>query len=369
MLNRRIRLAAAGLALVLLAGAAARTGDAPEGEAHLAAVSVDSVRTIETSEPTTYVGTVAGAEEVDVVARVSGTLWKVAFTEGATVGKGDVLFEIEDTVYKANVRVAEALIKQAEANLQLAAKDHERNTSLLREKAISTQTFDTTLAAQLLEEARVEEARANLVLKRHDLEYTRIVSPITGRIGETRYSEGNYITPGLGVLATVVQYQPIEVKFSLSESDYFRHFQNHDRLNGVRLSVVRANGLDYDGASRVKFVDNKVDSRTDTITVTLECDNPGDQLLPGGFVQVRLAERYRRPLAAAPVSAFMTDGRGHYVYVVGENDVVQRRDVETGDVVGGLQAVTGGLQTGDRVIVGGMNKTAPGERVRPIPVR
>ena len=347
----------------------ARAGEGAAA-AMLPAVNVQVVRGIDKSEPKTYIGTVSGSETVGAVARVSGTLWKAAFTEGALVRKGDVLFEIEDTVYKANVRVAQALIKQAEANLELARKDHERNTNLLAEKAISTQTFDTTLASQMLREAQVEEAEANLILKQQDLDYCRIVSPITGRIGEKQYSEGNYITPSLGVLATIVQYQPIKVQFSMSESDYFRHFTRHDEIRGAELVIIRANGEEYTGASRVDFVDNMVDRRTDTIMISLECDNPDDQLLPGGFVQVRLAEKYesRLPAVAVAVSAFMTDGANHYVYVVGDGDVVERRTVRIGDVVGRHQAVLEGLEPGELVLVGGMNKVTPGTKINPVVV-
>ncbi len=332
----------------------------------LPAVNVEMVRTIDKSEPKTYIGAVSGSEAVDIVARISGTLGNGAFTEGALVNKDDVLFEIEDTVYMANVKVAEALIKQAEANLILAIKDHERNTNLLQEKAISTQTFDTTFSARLLQEARVEEAKANLILRQHDLEYCRLLSPITGRIGEKLYSEGNYITPALGVLATVVQCQPIKVQFSMSESDYFRYFRNHDELGNVDLTIIRANGERYSGSIQVDFVDNIVDRRTDTIMISLECDNPQDQLLPGGFVQVQLAEKYENPSPAVALSAFMTDGIRHYVYIVSSGDVVERRVVEIGDVVGKYQTVHKGLEAGERVVVGGMNKVTPGTKIKPV---
>ena len=359
--------AVASLAFALVfAFAAVRAGDAAPGAGMLPAVTVEEVGVVDESEPRIYIGTVSGAEAVGIVARISGTLWKVAFSEGALVNKGDVLFEIEDTVYRANVRVAEALIRQAEASLELAKKDHERNTNLLKEKAISTQTFDTTLASQMLQEAKVEEARANLILKQHDLEYCRIVSPLTGRIGEKLYSEGNYITPSLGILATVVRYRPIRVQFSMSESEYFRYFRDHDELGNVGLGIIRANGRRYTGAARVEFVDNTVDQRTDTIMISLECDNPDDQLLPGGFVQVQLAEKYERPIPAVSISALMTDGTNHYVYVLDGDDAVERRIVETGDVIGRLQAVTAGLEPGERVVVGGMNKVAPGVKVRPV---
>ena len=341
-------------------------GGTPPGGGPPPAVSVEQVQLLRMSDPKTYVGTVAGSETVAIVPRVSGTLWKASFKEGGMVAKGDVLFEIEDTVYQANVRVAEALIQQAEADLALAKKEHERSTELLKSKAISTQTFDTTYATQLLKEARIEEAKANLVLARHNLDYCRITSPISGRIGEKLYSEGNYITPSTGTLATIVQYQPIKVQFSVSESDFFKYFNGHEELGNVDLSIVRANGRLYEGEANIDFVDNMVDRRTDTITITLECDNPRDQLLPGGFVQVQVSEKYETPLPAIALSAIMSDGANHYVYVLDGNDVVERRVIQVGDVANRYQVVRAGLAPGERVVVGGMNKVRPGAKVNPV---
>ncbi len=352
--------------LILSLGLLAASARAGQPGAVVPAVNVETVTTIAQSNPKTYIGTVSGSEAVGIVARVSGTLWNVAFREGAIVHKGDVLFEIEDTIYKANVAVARARIMQAKANLELARKDHERNVNLLAEKAISAQSFDTTDATRLLREAELEEAEANLVLMEQDLAYCRIVSPLTGRIGEKLYSEGNYITPSLGVLATIVTYQPVKVQFSMSESDYFRYFTGHDQMNGIAVDILRANGREYAGSAEVSFVDNRVDDRTDTIMITLECDNPRDQLLPGGYVQVRLAERYDEPLPAAAVSAFMTDGTNHYVYVATRDNTVERRVVRIGDLVGRYQTVLEGLKPGERVLVGGMNKVVPGSAINPV---
>lgn len=367
MKNWRVSIPLFGLFMMFAMSVAVPAGQGGPPGGPPPAVSVDEVRTLEASEPKIYVGTVSGSETVAIVPRVSGTLWKVDFKEGGMVNEGDVLFEIEDTVYKANVSVAKALIQQAEADLELAVKEHERSVELLKKKAISAQTHDTTLATQLLKAAKVDEAKANLILNQHNLDYCRIVSPISGRIGEKLYSEGNYITPSVGTLATVVKYQPCKVQFSISESDFFRYFSKRDELGNVRLSIVRANGLEYEGSAAIDFVDNLVDRRTDTITVTLVCDNPDDQLLPGGFVQVRLAEKYEGQVPAISLSAIMTDGTNHYVYVVADGDVVERRVVVIGDVVGFSQTIREGLKPGERVLVGGMNKIVPGMKVTPVP--
>ena len=329
------------------------------------AVNVEVVDTLEKSQPKIFVGSVEGAETVSAVARVSGTLLRANFREGSLIKEGDVLYEIEDTVYAAQVAIAQALIEQCEADHELAIKEHERSAGLFRSKAISEQAFDNTLSTQKLKKAKLDEARASLILATHDLRHCRIVSPISGRIGEKLYSEGNYITPALGVLATVVQYQPIKVRFSMSENDFFRFFSSHDTLRNVELEIVRANGRPYTGKITPDFVDNRVDPRTDTITVHLECDNPDDQLLPGGYVQVFIAEKFERAMPSVLTSALMTDGTRHYVYVLDGNNVVERRDVEIGPLVRRRQVITGGLRPGERVVTGGLNKVSPGDTVNP----
>lgn len=333
------------------------------------AVNVEFVTPIFNTQPRIFVGTVEGAETVNIVARISGALEKVNFREGGTVQAGDVLFEIEDTVYAANVRVAEALIKQSEADYDLAFKEHERSKELLASKAIAAQTFDTTLATMNLNRAKLEEAKANLVLAQHDLDHCRVTSPISGRIGEKMFSEGNYITPSVGTLATVVQYQPIKVRFSISEDELFTYFSGREYKNHVNLSIIRANGEPYQGTVELDFIDNLVDSRTDTITLHLVCDNAGDQLLPGGFVRVQLAERYEQPLPSVLTSAIMTDGSHYFVYAVGDDNTVERREIIVGDLVGRRQAVVNGLQIGERVVVGGLNKIVPGVTVNPVMVQ
>lgn len=359
-----IILAALLVALILSAGRAmaGQPGDmAPS-------VTVEPVATIEKSEPRTYIGTVRPSETVEVVARVSGYLWRANFGEGSVVKAGDVLFEIEDTDYAAKVKVAEALLLQAEAELKLAIKEHDRSSELLSSRAIAAQSYDTTEATELLKEARVAEARANLTLAQEELRRCRIIAPLSGRIGEKLVSEGNYVTPSSGVLATIVASAPVKVQFSMSESDYFRHFTNHDQWRGAEVSIERANGDRYNGDIKTNFVDNTVDTRTDTIMVSLSCANTSGELLPGGYVRVFLAEDYGKSVPAVSATAVMTDGSGHYVYVADADGTVEKRNIEVGDVVNRHQVVHSGLEPGELVVVGGMNKIRPGARVSAVPV-
>lgn len=334
----------------------------------LPAVRVEQIDTLESSQPKNYVGTVRGKETVNIVPRVSGYLEKVAFQEGAMVKKGDLLFEIEDRVYSINVKVGESVVRQIEAEIELAKRDMERTKTLHEQNVMTDQEMDQARRTIALQEAKLDEAKASLEQMKNDLSYTKVYSPLTGRIGEKLFSEGNYITPGSGVLATIVQYDPIRVKFSLSEADYLAFLQKAGAMDRTRIEILCADNSPYEGDYRMDFLDNIVDSKTGTITLFLECDNEDRQLLPGGYVKVALSERFERPLPSVNVTALMTDGSKHYVFVLGSQDKVERRDIEIGKQVYDRQVVLSGLEPGETVVVGGLNKIRSGDTVRPVHV-
>lgn len=329
------------------------------------AVRVETVAYLTAGQPKPYVGIVAAKEEVNLVARISGTLTKVAFREGAIVEKGDLLFEIEDTVYKINVRVAESTIKQIEAELALARRDYERARTLRASNTISESELDEKLRNVDLQGAKLEEAAARLDGAKNDLSYTKIHAPLSGRIGAKLFSEGNYITPNSGILASIVQVDPITVKFAMSEADFINFSQGTD-IRDAGIEIVRPNGQPYAGTFKVDFLDNKVDRRTGTRTIHLLCEQKVEELTPGGYAKVNIAERFGNPRPAVNVAALMTDGDRHFVYVVDEVNKVERRSVKVGRQVFDKQIVTAGLNTGEQVVVGGLNKIRPGIEVKPM---
>ena len=345
-----------GVAALTASGAA--PGEAPS-------VRVETVTELTRSDPTVYVGTVAASETIEVVARVSGTLWEVAFEEGSLVKKDDLLFRIEDTIYRENVNVARATLNQTLAELKYAEKERERYRKLFESQASAQTTYESAVRTYELYAAKRDEAQANLALAENDLSYTRIFSPINGQIGENQYSKGNYITPEKGTLVTIVQYDPIQIKFAMSEADFFRHSRN-GTLSEAGLELLRADGKPFPGKVRVKFIDNRVDPDTGTLQIELEAENPERELIPGGYVNVQFSEIFEQPLPAVRVTALMTDGHDHYVYVVGPDQRVERRKVVTGPLVRDRQVILEGLKPGETVIVGGLNKTRPGGVVNPV---
>lgn len=194
---------------------------------------------ISRTEAKTYVGTVHGSETVDIVARINGVMWKSAFKEGSIVRKGDLLFQIEDTIYRENVNAAHAALDQNQAELNYAAKEKARYEKLYKSSATAQTTYENAIRTFKVSEAKTLEAKAKLVLAENDLSYTKIRAPLSGRIGRNVYSEGNYITPEKGTLATIVQFDPIEVRFAMSEADFFKYSKN-GTLASDGLEIIRA---------------------------------------------------------------------------------------------------------------------------------
>ena len=338
---------------------------AADPQNQIPAVRVEEVSLVDRTEPKSYVGTIVADDTVDIVARVSGTLEKVAFKEGSMVKKGDLLFEIEDTIYDANVRSAKATLAQKEAEFVYAQKEYERYRKLIETQATSQTTYDSSLRTLKSYEAQIEAAKAELILAENDLSYTKIYSPVDGQIGKRFYSEGNYITPEKGTLATIVCFNPIKIQFSMSEADFFRHFGKDQKWKS-ELEIIRADGQKFSQDVKLDFIDNQVDANTGTLMLQFKADNPKMELIPGGYVTVKFIEKFDAPRPAVNVSALMTDGKNHFVYLVDKDNKVEKRHVVIGNQIYDRQLILSGLNAGDRVIVGGLHKTAPGGTVNPV---
>ena len=336
-------------------------------QAQAPSVRVAEVTTVDRSEPKSYVGTIVADETVDIVARVSGTLEKADFKEGSMVKAGEPLFEIEDTVYDANVRSAKSVLAQMEAEYAYAQKEYDRYLKLIETQATAQTTYDSSLRTLKTYEAKIEEAKAALILAENDLSYTKISSPIDGRIGLKVFSEGNYITPEKGTLATIVRYNPIKIQFSMSEADFFRHFGfGSDKQGQSELEIVRADGRKFDQTPQLDFIDNQVESETGTMMLRFKADNPEMELIPGGYVTVKFTKKFEKPYPAVNVSALMTDGKDHFVYVLDNDNKVEKRKVVVGNQIYDQQIILSGLEAGERVIVGGLHKVTPGGTVNPV---
>lgn len=326
-------------------------------------VGVEKPVEVKEGEPKSYVGVLKASERVSVTAQVAGKIWKQNFREGGRVEKGQTLFEIEDTVYKANLATAKANLKRLEAQLALAEKEVVRYKKALEKKGVSENDYDRAVNSRDVTLADIETAKARIALAENDMVYTKVLSPISGTVGETKIRVGNNVSPQTGELVSIVQSDPIDIQFALSESDFYRSFDGRTLKGNVRLEVRRADGEAVDRKISVDFVDNQVDRATDTIMVQLVADNADGMLVPGGYAKVLLTEKFEPAKISVKVSAVMFEGEKRFVYVVGDNDVAERREIKTGVQIGDLQLVESGLSADERVIVTGIHKVIAGQAV------
>ena len=265
-----------------------------------------------------YVGNIEAIEEVDSIARVSGTLTVApGFEEGSHVTKGQLLFEIDPIPYQAKVDAAQATIKQLEAKIDYAEKNFKRVNDLYARNAGSKNDMESAESDLLSLRAELLAAQAQLVLAKEDLGYTQIKSAIDGRAGRRAYSTGNYVTATSSPLVKVVQTDPIYVRFTMSERDYLSMYKNFNELKTKStLQLKLPNDETYPIEGEISFIDNTVKSTTDTIKVWAKFSNPDEILNPGGVVTVNLSKHEEERTATIKPSAVMFDGEKNYVYVL-----------------------------------------------------
>ena len=331
-------------------------------------VSVGIVAEAEETVAKRYTGNVATKSSVDLLARVSGELLRVGFEEGDVVHEGQVLYELDTIPYEAAVKNAEAGVAECEARLVYTELTFKRAEGLHAQKAASKEDVDRAESEYKAARAALLASEAVLVTARDNLEKTRIRAPIRGKIGQTRYTVGNYLTPESGILATINQLEPLRVVFAIANKDFLEMFGSEAALrDNASIRIRLADRSVYEHEGRVAFLDNQASRKTDAIRIFSEFANPAGKLVPGSTVTVLLDTRsgVRRP-AILP-SAVMRDAQSTYVYVVNADNRVERREVVLGIAAAGTQFIQSGLVPGETVITDGMHKATPGGAVVPVP--
>ncbi len=336
-------------------------------------VSVGQVVERSVTEWDDYTGRVVAVDSVEIRPRVAGHLRGWHFREGGLVGKGDLLFTIDDREYRAALEAARADVARAEAEVRLAGQELRRAEELIAQKLVAERDLDTARARLQQGEANLLAALARQQQAELDLSFTRITSPIDGRAGEALVKPGNLVAPGEPVLTTVVSVDPVHVVFEGDERAYLRYQQlareglrpsSRDNPNPVLVGLADEEGFPHRG--EMDFVDNVLDPDTGTIRGRAVLPNHDGTLTPGLFVRVRLLGTSDKDALLIHEQAVLTDQDRRYVYVLGEGNVAVRKDVTLGARVEGLRVVTSGLSPGDRVIVNGVRKIFfPGQPVSP----
>jgi RND family efflux transporter MFP subunit len=318
-----------------------------------------------------YTGNTAAVQSVDIRARVSGYLDKVAFAEGAVVKTGDLLFVIDQRPYQAASDQAQANVEQAKAQVALAQSNYQRSEKLFQTKVIDAQTYDSDLANRNQANATLLANQAALETAKLNLDFTEIRSPIDGQASIYNYTIGNLITggdsTGSGILTTIVSIDPIYVYVNVDERAMLT-YQEMVRTGKISLAdnsktpieMQLANESNYPHKGVIDFVDNQVDPSTGTIRVRGSFPNKDRVLRPGLFAQVRIpAGPQHKGLLISDLCVAYDQGQP-IVYVVGNDNIASTKPVKLGAISGGLREVEQGLSADDRIVVSGVVRLRPG---------
>ena len=325
-----------------------------------------------------YVGRFLAVESVEVRARVSGYLDRVHFTDGQIVKQGDLLFTIDRRPFETSLDQAKANLAQARANLAFAESDLARGTQLVREKTITEQTFDQRTQAKRVAEASVAAQEAAVRQASLDLEFTELRAPVTGRIGDRRVSPGNLVTGGAGgnttLLATIVSIDPIRFEFTFDEASFLRYervsAKGNDvagREGGVSVSLKLIDEPEFVHEGRMDFVDNVIDRSSGTIRGRALFANSAGIFTPGMFGRVRVPGTPPYEALLVPDAAIGTEQARKYVLVVDADNTARQKYVTLGQAVDNLRVIKQGIGPDDRVIVNGLMRARPGQKVTPQP--
>ncbi|HAS6386593.1 efflux RND transporter periplasmic adaptor subunit [Vibrio vulnificus] len=317
-----------------------------------------------------YIGRVEAVEDTNITAQVSGYLKARHFEEGQLVEKGALLYTIEPSSFEAQVASAKASLAQAKASLKKAELDHQRGKNLLPRGSISQSEFDALTAGLLGAQAQLEAANAQLKLSDVNLSYTQIRAPFSGRISDSKVSTGDLVSPSAGILTTLVSLDPIHTAFSISERE--RLALGIERIKGdgstpsagVEVQLQLENGKEYPHLGRLDYLGNRIDTKTGTIALRAVVANPDHQLLPGQHIKVNLREKQAKSVVVVPRRAVQTDLEGHFVMVMTQGEVAERRNVSLGAQVEQGVVIREGLTQDDVVITQGLQRVRNGMQVR-----
>jgi membrane fusion protein, multidrug efflux system len=318
-------------------------------------------------------GRVASINSVDVRARVTGYVDNVAYREGDSVKRGDLLFVIDPRPYRDALDSAKASLEREKAAAAFADIQAKRAQTLNASNAISQEEYQNRDSDLSQSTARVHEAEAAVATAELNLSFTEVRSPVDGRTSRAQLTRGNLAQADQTVLTTVVSQDPVYVYFDCDEQSYLRFQERVHRGSGVSsanpVRVALANETGFPHVGRVDFLDNQVTPSTGTIRARVVLSNPDHLLAPGLYARVQLESSSAVQALLVDDRAILTDQDQKYVYVVGPGNVAQRKDVATGSMADGLRLIRTGLSPGDKVIVSGLQQIYfPGAPVAPTEV-
>jgi membrane fusion protein, multidrug efflux system len=357
-------LAAAGIA-VLIAGCSDATGKAAEAQTQAQAgppVSAAVVVEKPIAETQEFSGRLEAVEHVEIRPRVSGFITSVNFQPGAAVKKGEVLFVIDPRPFQAEAERADAAARSARAKAELAKLELTRAEHLLADKAIAQREYDASASAQKELEANARAAQAQSEAAKLNVTYTRVISPIDGRVSKAEITLGNLVDAS-SVLTSVVSTSRIYASFDGDEDTYLRVRSQARSGQPVMVRVGLANEEGFPHEGKLEFVDNQLDTRAGSVRLRAVFANRDDVMAPGLFARVQIGGGVDKPALLISDRAVGTDQSHKFVFVVSGDGKAEYREVKLGPVVDGLRVVKAGLKPGEKIVVNGLQRVRPGSPI------
>lgn len=364
--------AARGWAMVHLLGGKPQQQQAPAAPPP-PEVGVMEVKPAEVPLPVEYTGRVAGFRDVEIRARVGGTLLKREFDEGAKVNQGQTLFQIDSATYKVDLARAQAQLAQAQAQATQTDENYKRIQELATREVSTAQQLEQALSQRDLNRAAVQLAQAEIEAAKLNIQYTTVTAPVTGVTALVTPPEGSLVVAQTTVLTTITQLDPAYVNFSFTDKDYrdFREL-NRRRKDPIKpgelvVELHYGDGSVYPRTGRIEVATQKVDPQTGTIEARAIFPNPAGDILPGQFVRVAVRGVTLPDAIVVPERAVVQNPQGASVFVIGDDGKARARPIQLGQQVEGGFVVQSGLKAGDRVVVDGVIRVRPGSPVKPVP--
>ncbi len=333
------------------------------------AVAVKSMQVIKRDTPNLYefTGFVEAQQKANITANVSGKITSKNFNGGDWVEAGQVLFSIDQRTYRANVLNAQAGVASARTELARLETDAQRYAKLYEQHAVSRQAYDLALAQRDQAQAAVKAQEALLENAQISMGDTDVRAPFAGKISTSDLSVGNYVTAGQTVLATMSNTNPVRIKFSISENEYLALAKAHTDagVNSLQdLKLVLSDGTVYEGSGAVDQVNREISGNTGALTLKARFSNDSNILLPGMFVRLQANAGTRKNAVLIPQRAVKEMLYKKFVFVIGNDNKVDMREVTLGARVGKLWLVEKGLNGDETIVVEGIQKVNKGSEVK-----
>jgi membrane fusion protein (multidrug efflux system) len=356
---------ALSLSLLFLSGCGAEQNtDLPPSSVEVSTVAVTHSEVFPTTE---YVGRTRAPEDVQIRPLVSGRLITKAVAEGADVEKGELLYELDPLPFQVRLNAAKAELAKTKAKMLQAQRTQQRAAKLHKEGSLSPLEFEEVELEETTSIAAYEIAKSEFDKAELELNWTKIYSPIDGRVSNSSYSIGDIVTPEGQPLTTVVKLDTTWVNIAVNETSGLAEFQeamllDEKHASDFEVHLKLSNGATYPYLGQVGFVDNRVDVETGTITVRLNFPNPDLLLLPGQYVTIEVVDDSLTPLSV-PSESVQFDQGGHFVYVVDSKNLIEKRYIQWYQQLDTVFLVESGIEVGEQVVSEGLQKVKPGSSV------